>query len=183
MKTLNRSIACALSLVLFSFVNACSQNPRPTNATSHISYMDDSLVNYNKMVMETEDQQIDDFVARYGWDMKKTSTGLRYLIYQSGMGSQATTGVLAQINYELKLLTGEICYSSDSTGSMEFIIGHGGVISGLEEGILLLREGDHAKLIIPSHLGYGLLGDQHTVPPRATLLYDIELVQLSNVKK
>jgi len=54
------------------------------------------------------------------------------------------------------------------------------VISGLEEGILYLSEGDKAKIIIPSHLGYGLLGDlDKNIPPKATLIYDIELKSIT----
>jgi len=49
----------------------------------------------------------------------------------------------------------------------------------LEEGLLLLHQGDKAKFIIPSHLAYGLLGDQKQIPPGATLVYDVELIQLN----
>ncbi|MGE5317418.1 MAG: FKBP-type peptidyl-prolyl cis-trans isomerase, partial [Chloroflexota bacterium] len=38
--------------------------------------------------------------------------------------------------------------------------------------------GDHAKFVIPSHLGFGLIGDQNKVPPKSTLIYDIELLDL-----
>jgi FKBP-type peptidyl-prolyl cis-trans isomerase FkpA len=76
------------------------------------------------------------------------------------------------------LLNGDLAYSSGQTGPKEFEIGHGGVESGLEEGILLLHVGDHAKFIVPSHLAFGLLGDQNKIPQRATLVYDIELVKL-----
>ena len=60
---------------------------------------------------------------------------------------------------------------------MVFTVGKGEVISGLEEGILLLHIGDKAKFIIPSHLAYGLLGDDNEIPTKATLIYDIEVVQ------
>ncbi|HOI87851.1 MAG TPA: FKBP-type peptidyl-prolyl cis-trans isomerase, partial [Lentimicrobium sp.] len=73
---------------------------------------------------------------------------------------------------------GDEIYNSDKDGLKEFLIGRGGVESGLEEGILLLRVGDKAKFIIPSHLGFGLLGDQNLVPPKSTLIYDLELISL-----
>jgi FKBP-type peptidyl-prolyl cis-trans isomerase len=58
----------------------------------------------------------------------------------------------------------------------EFLIGQSDVEAGLEEGIRLMRTGDRAKLILPSRLAFGLLGDGKKIPPGATLVYDIELV-------
>jgi FKBP-type peptidyl-prolyl cis-trans isomerase len=78
----------------------------------------------------------------------------------------------------VRLIDGSEIYSSDQSGNKEFVIGRGGVESGLEEGILLMRQGDRAKFIIPSHLGFGLLGDQDKVPPKSTLIYDLELLEL-----
>jgi FKBP-type peptidyl-prolyl cis-trans isomerase len=54
------------------------------------------------------------------------------------------------------------------------------VESGLEEGILLLQEGDKARFIMPPHLAHGLIGDRDKIPARATIIYDLELVSLSD---
>ena len=140
--------------------------------------MSDSLVNYNRNVLLTEDQQIEDFISRYRWLMKNTGTGLRYLIYKNGQGEKAVKGKIAVIRFSLRLLNGNLCYSSDKDGLKEFKIGYGGVESGVEEGILLMRVGDRAKFIVPSHLAFGLLGDQNKIPQHATLVYDIELVKI-----
>jgi FKBP-type peptidyl-prolyl cis-trans isomerase len=52
------------------------------------------------------------------------------------------------------------------------------VESGLEEVILFLKKGDRAKIIIPSHLAFGLVGDGNKIPAMATLVYDLELIEL-----
>ena len=57
-------------------------------------------------------------------------------------------------------------------------LGSGGVESGLEEGILLLKLGDKARFIIPSYLAHGLSGDQDKIPPKATLIYTIKIIDL-----
>lgn len=177
-------LRCKWHFILSSLVTvtllciSCNEQPQPSTSTRHLGMMSDTLVRYNKGVIKTEDQQIDDFIARYGWKMTKTGTGLRYLIFQKGHGVKAVKGKVAVIGYTLRFLNGTLCYSSDKDGLKEFKIGYGNVESGVEEGILLMHVGDRAKFIVPSHLAFGLLGDQKKIPRQATLVYDIELVKI-----
>ncbi|MFH1935952.1 MAG: FKBP-type peptidyl-prolyl cis-trans isomerase [Bacteroidota bacterium] len=168
--------------VILLVYSSCKEASRPLTTTSHIRLTDEKLMDYHRGVVKTEDQEIEDFLARYRWDVKRSSTGLRYLIYRKGNGRQAETGMIARFHYAVRLLNGTLVYSSDSVGEKVFILGHGGVETGLEEGLLLLREGDRAKFIIPSYLAYGLLGDQRKIPPGATLVYDIDLIELRTIK-
>jgi FKBP-type peptidyl-prolyl cis-trans isomerase FkpA len=161
------------------FLTSCGSEPQPTQSTRNISMMDDSLLNYNKVVVKTEDQEIEDFIQRYGWKMAKSSTGLRYMIYRHGSGDRAEKGKKVRIMYEVRLINGNLCYSSVEKGPKEFIIGHGGIEAGAEEGILLMRVGDRAKFIVPSHLAFGLLGDQDKIPPKSAIIYDIELIKIN----
>ena len=107
------------------------------------------------------------------------------MIYKEGKGKKAETGDIVKINYKTSLLNGVNIYSSDESGAKEFEVGKAHVESGLEEGILLLKVGDKAKFIIPSHLGFGLLGDENKIPSKAALVYDIELISIEkqNQKK
>lgn len=165
--------------ISISFMLVSCGNDKPVqqdNSRKKISA--DTLISYNKGAARSEEQEIEDFISRYGWDMKKTPTGLRYMIYSHGTGPAAKKEEIASFRYKVRLLNGDLLYSSDKDGMREFRIGHGGVESGLEEGILLLHLGDKGKFIVPSHLAFGLLGDQNKVPPGATLVYDIELVKL-----
>jgi len=176
---INRYYSVLVALLLLMMLgSSCSDQPQTSNSTRHLGMMSDSLVNYNRGVVLTEDQQIEDFVTRYGWKMNKTGTGLRYLIFKEGHGEKTKKGKVAVIRYTLRLLNGNLCYSSDKDGLKEFKIGYGGVESGVEEGILLMHVGDRAKFIVPSHLAFGLLGDQNKIPQHATLVYDIELVKI-----
>ena len=112
--------------------------------------------------------------------MNKTGTGLRYWIYKKGNGKKAENNKIAKFNYTVKLLTGDVIYTSEISGPKEFLIGRGRIESGIEEGILLLRVGDRAKFIIPSHLAFGLQGDQNMIPAKASLVYDIELLEIND---
>ncbi len=178
---LRESIFAGLILAIL-LMAACKESPRPATATSHIRLDNETLIDYNRSVVRTEEQEIANFLTRYGWDMKQTSTGLRYLIYRNGIGRKSSTGMMVRFRYTVKLLNGTIIYSSDSLGEKTFILGHGGVETGLEEGMLLLREGDRAKFIIPSYLAFGLLGDQDKVPPAASLVYDVDIIEFKTTK-
>jgi len=160
------------------FLSACSNNEPDKKKTFTEKELKEPLLKANKKATLTEDQQIKDFIARSRWEMKETGTGLRYRIYESGSGEKAELGKIAIISYEVSLLNGKTVYSSDELGNKEFEIGRGGVEAGLEEGILLLRVGDRAKFIIPSHLAFGLLGDQNKISTKTTLVYDLKLLDL-----
>ena len=136
------------------------------------------LVKVNKMLVEYDKQEIDAFIKRHDWEMEETGTGLRYMIYQIAEGVPAQKDMIATINYRINLLNGKQCYSSGDLGPKEFRIGKGGVEAGLEEGILLMKVGEKAKFIMPPHLAHGLLGDENKIPPRATIVYDVELVSV-----
>ncbi|MCF8378262.1 MAG: FKBP-type peptidyl-prolyl cis-trans isomerase [Bacteroidales bacterium] len=137
-----------------------------------------TLIEVNKNLVKSEDQRIEDFISRYHWQMKKTGTGLRYMIYKQGDGEEAEIGRIVRFEYTVSLLSGEDCYTSDDLGPKEFLIGKGGVESGLEEAILLLKKGDRAKFILPSHLAFGLPGDGNKIPSKAAIVYDVNLLEV-----
>ncbi len=163
-----------LSLIVISCHEQVKEEPKSTGK----DIFQEPLIKANKKAVTTEDEQIENYIRRHNWKMNTTGSGLRYAIYKQGSGAKAEQGKIAVINYSVQLISGEEIYSSKESGAKEFLIGKGGVESGLEEGILLLRTGDRAKFIIPSHLGFGLIGDQNKVPPKSTLIYDLELIQL-----
>jgi FKBP-type peptidyl-prolyl cis-trans isomerase len=156
---------------------SCNQNAE-TQSNQPKKNIKEPLIKINKKLVRTEDERIQEFIDRYGWEMSETGSGLRYLVYHEGNGTVATTGKIAVIKYSVGLLNGDTLYTSREEGPKEFLIGKGGVESGLEEGILLLKQGDRAKFIIPSHLAFGLVGDGNKIPAKATLVYDVELTKI-----
>jgi FKBP-type peptidyl-prolyl cis-trans isomerase FkpA len=136
------------------------------------------LVQINKYLVKKDQQTIANFAARKGWEMQTTKTGLWYMIVSHGNGAPATEGNIAVLNYAVYLLDGTLCYSSDSLGVKKFRIGQGNVETGLEEGVLLLRQGDKARFIMPPYLSHGLLGDSDKIPARSIILYEVELLAI-----
>ncbi len=109
----------------------------------------------------------------------ETNSGLRYKILQEGNGKQATKGATVSVHYKGQLLDGTIFDSSYKRKQpIDFAIGVGQVIPGWDEGIQLLKVGDKARLIIPSNLAYGSSGAGGVIPPDATLIFDVELMDV-----
>lgn len=165
--------------VLLAMVSCQNNEPtQKTNKKLSKKVIKDKLVKTNQYLVKAEEQNIKDYIARHQYQMKETGSGLFYEIYKKGRGVQAKKGKLAILNFSISLLNGKTIYHSEKEGVKEFLIGKGGVESGLEEAILLLHVGDHARIIIPSHLAFGLLGDLDKIPEKATIIYDLELVNL-----
>ena len=174
-----QSIPLFLTLV-FAFLalfTSC-RNPQQENRKIGPSDVKEPLIYANKEAVETETEQIRDFLRRHKWEMKETGSGLRYWIYKEGSGRKVDEGDVVVLDYTISLLNGDTVYTSGQRGNLVFIPGRAQVISGMEEGILLLRRGDRAKFIIPSHLAYGLIGDQEKIGQKATLVYDVEVLEI-----
>ena len=109
----------------------------------------------------------------------KTESGLRYKMIQKGSGKQAENGKTVSVHYEGSLETGKVFDSSyPRKKPIEFRLGQGQVIEGWDEGIALLQVGDKARFVIPSDLAYGPSGAGGVIPPNATLIFDVELMDV-----
>ncbi len=109
----------------------------------------------------------------------KTESGLRYKMIQKGNGKKAESGKTVSVHYEGSLETGKVFDSSyPRKKPIEFKLGQGQVIEGWDEGITLLQVGDKARFVIPSYLAYGSSGAGGAIPPNATLVFDVELMDV-----
>lgn len=180
MHKINRTIGLFVGLLITIFlVGACKSSTKKYNAKEKKLFQE-NLVKANKGLVHKYQDEIGAYVNRHAWNMEKTESGLWYEIVKPGKGQKAIAGNIAQLRYQVNLLDGTLCYTSDSLGVKVFKIGQGGVESGLEEGILMLNEGAKARFIMPPHLAYGLLGDENKIPTRSTIVYNVELIKLTD---
>jgi FKBP-type peptidyl-prolyl cis-trans isomerase FkpA len=174
-----RKIVFIFSLsTLFFTLFACNSIVSTESKSASEEEMKEPLLKANKYLLRQEEEDINDFVRRYRWNMEISGTGLRFMIDSIGAGSNVQYGNLVSLSYKVKLLTGETIYDSEISGLKEFVAGRGGVEAGLEEGIKLLRKGDRAKFVLPSHLAFGLLGDSDRIPPRSPIIYEIQVIDI-----
>lgn len=114
-----------------------------------------------------------------GKDTITSESGLKYIMVQEGEGLNPYTSQFVSVDYTGYLADGTIFDSSIDRGEpIAFPIGVGKVIPGWDEGIMLLNAGAKARLIIPSELGYGEQGAGGIIPPNATLIFDVELLEV-----
>ena len=103
-----------------------------------------------------------------------TESGLKYEEVECGDGEEAGRGDTVSVKYRGTLEDGK----EFDSGTYPFQIGAGMVIPGWEEGIAGMKVGGKRKLIIPPDLAYGPQGRPPVIPPNATLIFDVELLEI-----
>lgn len=129
--------------------------------------------------LEEAKRQAEEAMEKLAAGFDKTESGLRYKIIQKGNGKKAEAGKTVSVHYTGQLDNGKTFDSSyPRKKPIEFPLGKGHVIEGWDEGIALLQVGDKARFVIPSYLGYGANGAGGVIPPNATLVFDVELMDV-----
>ena len=109
----------------------------------------------------------------------KTESGMEYILVEEGSGIKAAAGNTVNVHYSGYLEDGTMFDSSLKRGQpFSFVLGMGRVINGWDEGVAMMKVGDKVRLIIPSDLGYGERGAGGVIPPNATLVFDVELLEV-----
>jgi len=110
--------------------------------------------------------------------LKSTPSGLKYYDTKIGTGPNPKIGQTVSVQYTGTLLDGTKFDSSYDHGGtpIDFPIGVGRVIAGWDEGVPTMKVGGKRRLVVPGALAYGAAPPTPTIPPNATLVFDIELV-------
>jgi len=109
-----------------------------------------------------------------------TDSGLKYEEVLEGDGDMAEAGKQVSVHYTGWLLDGDKFDSSkDRNSPFDFALGAGQVIRGWDEGVQGMKVGGTRKLTIPPELGYGSAGAGGVIPPNATLVFEVELLEVN----
>lgn len=111
--------------------------------------------------------------------MITTPSGLQYEVLVPGNGDTPEVGKLVTVHYTGWLTNGRKFDSSlDRNEPFTFRIGAGEVIKGWDEGVMSMKVGGKRKLVIPAALGYGAAGAGGVIPPNATLVFEVILLDI-----
>ena len=162
-------ILITAALVTRSGIFARKNPGRPIN-----SAMREALDKQNPQLSTDDEMEI---AKRFG-TAHKLPSGLRYVVRAPGAGEATPTiGDEVIAHYEGRLLDGTPFDSSYRKGvPFVFRVGTGAVIRGWDDAFLTMKKGEKRTLIIPHWLAYGEKGRPPTIPPRATLIFEVELI-------
>ncbi len=108
-----------------------------------------------------------------------TPSGLKYTDLVVGTGPSPRAGQTAVVHYTGTLTDGTKFDSSRDTGRpFPFVLGRGQVIKGWDEGVATMKVGGKRRLVIPPALGYGAMGSPPKIPGGATLVFEVELLEV-----
>ncbi len=108
-----------------------------------------------------------------------TASGLKIIDLVVGTGDVASSGQTVAVHYRGTLEDGTQFDASYDRGTpFEFPLGAGRVIKGWDEGVQGMKVGGQRKLVIPPDLGYGSRGAGRVIPPNATLIFEVELLEI-----
>ena len=180
---LNNCLKPLLLIFVFNVIFSCNHLSNSNKDTDITAQPPDSIkeamVKKNRLDMQEEASIISSFINRRKWKMETSGTGLRYWIYEKGTGKVSPKkDDFATVAYTLYTLDGTLCYKVTADKPEIFQLGKATITHGLEEGVTYMVEGDKARLIVPKHLGYGMMGDSKNVPPNAILFYDVQLLSV-----
>ena len=135
----------------------------------------DLVLNMSAKAKEEGEKFLAENAKREG--VKVTESGLQYEVLEATIGQKPKATDSVRVHYEGTLIDGTVFDSSYKRGeSIAFPLN--GVIKGWTEGLQLMSVGSKYKLYIPYELGYGERGAGQSIPPYATLIFTVELLEI-----
>jgi FKBP-type peptidyl-prolyl cis-trans isomerase len=158
-----------IAIVVRSGLLARKDPGRPINSAMR------EALNADQPQFSTDDAML---IAKTYGNARKSASGLQWVVRAPGTGD-TTPGVGQEVicNYDGRLLDGTPFDSSYRRGApFTFRLSTGAVIKGWDEAFLTMRKGEKRTLIIPHWLGYGVKGSPPNIPGKATLVFEVELI-------
>ncbi len=168
-------------LLVFLVISSCSKpEPRKPIVRKTGSFLDESVkrnITINKLEEDLLKREMqNDSLHHY----INSENGFWYFYQVKDSLDQLTPkkGDLAIFNYEVKNLNNEIIFSKEEIGKIQYYVGKQEMISGLHDGIQLMKEGETITFLFPSYKAYGYSGNEK-VNPNEPLIFTVELLKIN----
>ncbi|MBR4738965.1 MAG: FKBP-type peptidyl-prolyl cis-trans isomerase [Bacteroidales bacterium] len=161
---------------------ACHEVPSYDVATSKGDTLKESMINANRIIAQSEAQQIDAYLERRGWSKEKLPNGVWVAEYRNRevpLGQTIGYEDTVTLCYRITTLGGDDLYDwrTDTV-----VCGHLQPTRGLDAALRTLHAGVSARVIVPSEQAYGLMGDGDRINTRMVLVYEVERVKMIGKK-
>lgn len=169
-------LAAAMALV------GCTEAQQSPRKKTPPQQKQDLLIEQNREFLRKEREQIEAFIAKNEFEMQRTGSGLYYMVLEPAPANapQITEGQRIEYAYRIALLDGTPIKNSEKDGLRIIRVGKDQVEVGLHEAFMLAKIGSKMLFIVPAHLAHGLSTNADDVPPRSTLIYEIEPLKQLN---
>lgn len=176
---LNRFKPLLLTCLSFWLVACHSELDTEKDQPLNQEKIKQQFVKANQQLVVKENDEMDYYQKSHQMPFVKTKSGIRFFVYKtSAKGDSIKNGDIIKIEYTVSLLDGTICYSSKNDGAKKITVGMEDVEDGLHKALTYFKSGDKARILIPSHLAHGLLGDTKKIPPQSPIMYDIDIISI-----
>lgn len=165
----------SLFFAMLTAITACNhRKPVIELEQDNSDLVKENMINANRVVIQSENTQIDSYVSRRGWKMNQLPSGALYMIVKQGQGEQIAPDDRVEVSYRLERLDGSPFYTNQVD---TLTVGKREVTVALDEMLQQLNYGSQAWLIAPSNSAYGVVGDGDRVGSRTVIIYKINEIQ------
>ncbi len=162
---------CMLAL-LAMVATACREVPVIEQPEEGNTQMREIVINANRHVAHSEEQQIASYLERRGWHADTLQGGVRVVETRAGLGSGIMPDDTLHIKYRLETIGGDIVYTERTE---TVVAGRQQPTAGLDAALARLHRGSEATVLVPSALGYGVAGDGDRIASRMVLVYKLKI--------
>ncbi|MEQ9262765.1 MAG: FKBP-type peptidyl-prolyl cis-trans isomerase [Owenweeksia sp.] len=160
----------------------CSGQER-NNTRQRTTSPSDDRIQAQRDFLKKERKSIQSYISDRKLEVMKSGTGLYYsLLEDSTAQMQVNSGDEVLFEYDIYMLNGSLLYSSEENKPRLLLVDKEDAEIGLHESLKLLGLGDKGLFILPSHLAFGVAGDQNKVPPKTALVYELKILKIIKSK-
>ncbi len=173
---INKLIAIAGCAILLS----CGNNNKPQDDRYALPSRPskETITGVNRYLSEKDKAVIEGYGRRNKLELTLSESGFYYHIFSKGTGNAISQNSTVFITGTLNLIDGTPCYTYTPEEPKAIVIARSPEITGLHVALPMLKEGAHALFIFPPNMAFGLLGDNDKVPPRATIVMNINILKV-----
>lgn len=168
-------LRCTLCVVTVVLLAACRQVPVVEVVDGPSDPLSENRINANRIIAQSEETQINAYVARRGWETQRIGGGSRVRMENGTLKAEHTSltyGDTVELHYDVETIGGETIYRDQCD---TVVVGRAKPCRGVDEALLYMEAGNRATVIVPSEQGFGVIGDGERITSRMILVYKITI--------